>query len=1244
MAKKIIKIIDDFDVDDIDVPSFGGGGMDAGATGGSGGGFTGGSDRSGGGFTGGSDGSGGGFTGGSDGSGGGSGGSGGSDGSGGGSGGSGGSDGSVGGLGGVNVTDVAAGLNDGISGVAGGLGVDSPIDGDDDDDYVDDEVLESVPTTEVPFTTPPADPTKIIFDSELSYTNTLSTNKGPIPPSVPWNGYFFSPSRRETNGIVCSNNPNSDVLRQLLGSMYMANAFLETSGDWYRGSGAPAGFTLYRAPDATSLQLSEQIGKCIPVRKFELANLMARDDRQLLYGRIFSDLEDEDFDPPDSFESAADDFLGLVGISTGDVTEQVLDGATVLLSPSWDNEKYSVKLNSFIATFDLALFAPRVEGSDIPLYEYFKSMFKKQTNPRDEHVPSLADRYAYARLTEEEKFRERDDNIAENSKIRIAINNFMEFANEFLNLSSLATVSSLDHGQFEYLRDTPKLYFDHTFKYEEIFTEHLIFDIKLKFNKFLENYCRGTDSPAGRRSTFRNIYLPNAYSFLSATNHIIADDAPSDVPILGGAGNNAFSLKNLVLLPDVPYRGDAHEFLNLLNSITGIRNPTDEYFSLYGSYIKGLGTQEANLLAADGRAARGPSLNRLSQIIYNVDRRDEINEYTEDLKTIFPFINTLQISNRVQGDPLEFSSAGLHFAIHSNSNIRKFLTNVNPYVRTPAPPHQRIGLNIFKLINYFLGDYVTPMTLELRNNALTLQGKKDFLTFFNNKFVNLKDTKYLDLQKVFKYYRSIARDDDYDKHSLFSSLASAASGAPEGGVVATLRGARSRFEDALTVDILSAKLARPIKTRYADPDNFPRADFKVLDKKITERINSDFKDRGWLEALRGTPSKTTVLAYKILKTRSSDQSIQEIIIPASTSAEDTYDYLDSQIDFNERFSYELKLLVLVNGIQYYYRTPRARYIRTYDPTNPFISTTNRDREHVYQLHMDVVSAPSAKIIEIPLNDITADGRYKKTNIPVDKPPTSPVAEFLPFKDTNNKIRMILSPNPGKEIASPIGINRGDQERFNAVENAHGPFGDEGFEFESTGEPFAYQLFRVDFEPTSYTDFAGTERAVNLEFTEPGGLEPKRTSVGVFDDRITPDKKYYYCFRTLNESGFFSNPSQIFEVQLVSIEAAVLPRIRVFEFRQPEKQPERKFRRFIKIKPSTIQEALSDREFRADGDPSRPYLSSGEVEGLSFVRDDNSVFGKKMRAEITSNKTGRKIFIDFKFTNKLNKDIILTGTE
>jgi hypothetical protein len=45
-----------------------------------------------------------------------------------------------------------------------------------------------------------------------------------------------------------------------------------------------------------------------------------------------------------------------------------------------------------------------------------------------------------------------------------------------------------------------------------------------------------------------------------------------------------------------------------------------------------------------------------------------------------------------------------------------------------------------------------------------------------------------------------------------------------------------------------------------------------------------------------------------------------------------------------------------------------------------------------------------------------------------------------------------------------------------------------------------------------------------------------------------------------------------------------------------------------------------------------------------VRDDNSVFGKKMRAEITSNKTGRKIFIDFKFTNKLNKDIILTGTE
>lgn len=53
-------------------------------------------------------------------------------------------------------------------------------------------------------------------------------------------------------------------------------------------------------------------------------------------------------------------------------------------------------------------------------------------------------------------------------------------------------------------------------------------------------------------------------------------------------------------------------------------------------------------------------------------------------------------------------------------------------------------------------------------------------------------------------------------------------------------------------------------------------------------------------------------------------------------------------------------------------------------------------------------------------------------------------------------------------------------------------------------------------------------------------------------------------------------------------------------------------------------------------------SSADLNRIPFIGDGDSTFYKKFKAEIISKKTGRKIFIDFKFTKDLELETIRRG--
>ena len=129
----------------------------------------------------------------------------------------------------------------------------------------------------------------------------------------------------------------------------------------------------------------------------------------------------------------------------------------------------------------------------------------------------------------------------------------------------------------------------------------------------------------------------------------------------------------------------------------------------------------------------------------------------------------------------------------------------------------------------------------------------------------------------------------------------------------------------------------------------------------------------------------------------------------------------------------------------------------------------------------------------------------------------------------------------------------------------------------------------------------------------------------FSDRIVPNKKYYYAFRTLT---YHRTPSQLtdpieVELQQDSDEYKILAKH--YHYRNPKDYTyEKTAKRLIRIVPN-IERLL----FSEEVDRNTWQLDSGKL--VSTVNNTGKVF----KIRITSKHTGKKIDLNVRF--KLNKD-------
>ena len=129
------------------------------------------------------------------------------------------------------------------------------------------------------------------------------------------------------------------------------------------------------------------------------------------------------------------------------------------------------------------------------------------------------------------------------------------------------------------------------------------------------------------------------------------------------------------------------------------------------------------------------------------------------------------------------------------------------------------------------------------------------------------------------------------------------------------------------------------------------------------------------------------------------------------------------------------------------------------------------------------------------------------------------------------------------------------------------------------------------------------------------------------DFIEPNQKYYYIFRAVDKHGHISNPTTIYEVELVKQDGSVYSLISVVdEFAESPKASTKSMRRYLHIKPNT-ENSFIDRIALGE------RAEAKDIERVNLGIGDERIWGKKFKIRLTSKNSGKKIDFNLNFTTK-----------
>lgn len=320
------------------------------------------------------------------------------------------------------------------------------------------------------------------------------------------------------------------------------------------------------------------------------------------------------------------------------------------------------------------------------------------------------------------------------------------------------------------------------------------------------------------------------------------------------------------------------------------------------------------------------------------------------------------------------------------------------------------------------------------------------------------------------------------------------------------------------------------------------------------------------------PLSTNTLFY-IIEKYENDVLKQRISIPKLVDVVNNQ-YIDTQINYNIDVKYIIYSVEL---------TPRL--------------TTNYSSS--YEDSKVNVIAQTTSSYEIYINELFT--KNVKVN---DTPPLIPSISFTTYKDISNKVLVNFNTTFGSIIETPITIISNDEEKFINLYSLQNRT-DGKLEFSTTDPLKSIQMFILNQKPFSYSDYQSVrpvEILMNSSFGKSIALQ------------IQPNAKYYFMFRSVDIHDLISNPSLIYELEIIENSGAIYPILNVVNFDiNKSYNTSKSFKKYINVQPS-LEYTL---------------LTKNEDETVT-LGNNKALWDQKYKIRVTSKKSGKSFDVNLSF--------------
>lgn len=431
-------------------------------------------------------------------------------------------------------------------------------------------------------------------------------------------------------------------------------------------------------------------------------------------------------------------------------------------------------------------------------------------------------------------------------------------------------------------------------------------------------------------------------------------------------------------------------------------------------------------------------------------------------------------------------------------------------------------------------------------------------------------------------------------------------------------------------------ISRHNKTTGGEPQKSKL--FKALMVNKFSQIVKDNQLTFW-DSLKGKRTYAEVVGYSIQRVRIAEeqgdeqqQVEKEMFFPIDIDAEQALNIVDSDVYYDTDYYYKFYYHVASLGVATAYH--QFLGFETIGQNGAPITNASKTK-----LKFACVSYPDLRMFKVQV------GQSNVINI-YDRPPVFPVIRAIPYKDKPNEVGFLFQNNSDRLKAEPIAIFKKDEALFakarvnqKAMEGEAksreawevtkqmaasmyswvGQSSKQGYnlEFATISDLTKVEMFRLDEEPKEYADFEDAKlQIIHLDQTTG------------FIDKVETNKKYWYTFRTVNWHGLVSNPTAIYQVELIEHDAVRLPQIKLFEFRSPKRKEVYEFNSLLHIALSPEQMMVTDVSKANSADATTLALSDGTAsQKTNLFTNKKKGKNKYIKLRLTSKSTGKVVDIN-----------------